>query len=285
MEDFDFDRSFADKLRQSSAPDFNKEDWQSLSSQLSAHKENKHRRVLAIAVATLLLLLLSSNFFWWNQLGQMNQRLTLLEAPIKSNHTLSQDTIWVTRVVHEYDTIYQTRMLYASRQSPAFIASANIREGSATTKATTGPSSGGLLIPEYNDQLYSEGLISTEGHKHPALIPVKNIPPAKIHDRQQLRLQEYEFIPVRKQTKDPQQLRLSPRNFFVGAGGGFLIPGGSFLKERGGFSTTLNAEIGFSDNLSLVLETNYMGVYFKGTSQAESLDLPIVPPPPGNFTL
>lgn len=285
MEDFDFDRSFADKLRQTSAPDFSKEDWHSLSAQLSAHKENKHRRVLATAVVALLLLLLGSNFFWWNRLGQMNQRLMLLEAPIKSNHTHSQDTIWATRVVHQYDTIYQTRILYATHQNPGFIAPISMVDNSAATNATSGSSSGSLFVPANNNKLYSENPVTAKEDKQPALISLKNIPPGRIYARNQPRLREFEFVPVKKRTKEHQQLSLSPRSFMVGAGGGFLMPGGSFLDERGGFSTTLNAEIGFSDQLSLVLETNYMGVYFKGSSQAESLDLPFVAPPSGNFTL
>ena len=54
---------------------------------------------------------------------------------------------------------------------------------------------------------------------------------------------------------------------------------------KSGYSTTFNAEIGFSDQLSLVVDAHYMGAVFHGTAPSEALGLPAIPAPPGNFSL
>ncbi|MBL7810506.1 MAG: hypothetical protein JNN28_21965 [Saprospiraceae bacterium] len=274
MDDSEFDRSFADKLRQTSAPDFSKEDWPGLSAQLNVQQGNNFKKLLAATTALLLLLLFSSNLFWWNQLENIKHQLSDVEAKIQSPNVIAQplhtqDTIRIKEIVYHYDTIYRTLLLSPATISPAL----------TNDKTTTAAVSEHDHIATQNAPGSRDGISTVSGQNSPApgQISTLNLPISRAAIRtrhKNILIPTKEFIALAKKKKPATGQILTPKNISIGAGGGFLLPTDAYLSQKSGYSTTLGTEIGFSDHLALTVDASYMGFYFEGTDNAAALDLP-----------
>lgn len=110
MEDSEFDRLFADKMRRAGAPDAD-EDWGHLSPLLEAEQRRRWRAFPLWWLGVLSLLLLGSNIAWWWYWQQSEKRSDALIAEwqqIRRENVVLADTTWTKVVAYQYDTIYRT---------------------------------------------------------------------------------------------------------------------------------------------------------------------------------
>ena len=86
------------------------------------------------------------------------------------------------------------------------------------------------------------------------------------------------------ETVTPEQKKpfpLIPKTFHLGIGGGWALPGASVIASKSGQVAAVAGEIGFSDQLSLVVEGAYNSLEFQGYVYDQSIGLP-TPNPPGD---
>ena len=287
MEDFDFDKHYADKMQQASAPDFSREDWKKLTPILDTLDKRKQRVISPILWYLLGGLLLLSNITWWVIWQQPEQRNNTLLTEITTGGTVvMQDTTWNRVVVYQYDTVRETVVLpnQSTRFSPAIAKSQGVKNNTAlpgdiglTSRHVSLPGTSGASvqvitgaensITENKNDIYTNSTESllTEALPERSLLLNK---PGKY-----LNLAAYDlFLMPLKPAKRPY---LSiPLDVRIGPELSFVLPDADDLSSRIGFSTGLNAELALSEKLAFTLAGEFIGVSFKGREYDPGLGLP-----------
>lgn len=287
MEDFDFDKHYADKMQQASAPDFSQEDWEKLTPRLEASKKRRPLVTSPILLYLLGGLLLLSNITWWVIWQQPEQRdNTLLTGTTTGGTVVLQDTTWNRVVVYQYDTVRETVVLpnQSTRFSPAIAKSRGVKNNTAlpgdiglTSRHVSLPGTSGASvqvitgaensITENKNDIYTNSTESllTEALPERSLLLNK---PGKY-----LNLAAYDlFLMPLKPAKRPY---LSiPLDVRIGPELSFVLPDADDLSSRIGFSTGLNAELALSEKLAFTLAGEFIGVSFKGREYDPGLGLP-----------
>lgn len=291
MDDSEFDKLYAGKIRQAGAPDLSDEDWERLTPVLDARERRRWRVLPLWWLGALSGILLCSNLGWWWMWKQSEKRSEALQnewRQIRPQASTQQDTIWSKVVVYQYDTVYRTTVYRA------------VSEGVPQNYRVASASKNGLPMDQERSAV-SDPSPQVEGPTDLAQIST-DLPPTPgdgtaqnldniqaINNLDVLPAQTYflkiparqiktpgnnlVFIPLKK-SHTPRQPLLIPRKFRLGAGGGFILPSGSNLSNNTGFANVLNAELSFTDKLALTLEGAYMGISFNGKVYDERLGLP-----------
>ncbi len=111
MDDFDFDKLFADKMRGAGAPDLSDEDWEQLTPRLDAVERRRWRVLPVWWLGALSALLLGSNIGWWWMWQQSEKRSDSMQSEwqqIRHESVAMRDTTWSKVLVYQYDTVYRT---------------------------------------------------------------------------------------------------------------------------------------------------------------------------------
>lgn len=303
MDDSEFYKLFADKMRRADAPDFSDEDWERLTPVLD-QQERKRWRVLPLWwLGALSALLLCSNLGWWwmyQKTEKNNDALRQEWQQMLTKNTVFRDTTWSKIVVYQYDTVYQTRVYRSTTEQ--FSTEKNKAWATRTTPTNT---------PDF--QSHSQALLTTEQRNtsslfnsqsanatlgaeqvftpqtQPAPLDLIQLPfrttylkiPARSVKTPQ---EDLVFIPKRPSKTSPQPV-LIPKKFSVGAATGVIVPGVKPIGGSLGFSTSLTTEVGFSEALSLVLEGSYSSIGYYSTEYNEAFGLPAYPSPGDDFEL
>ncbi|GEM_PF-2945410 len=298
MNDSEFDKRFADKMRQAGAPDLSHEDWERLSVALDADQRKRWRILPLWWLGALSALLLCSNIGWWWMWQQSEKRSEVMQAEwqqIRQAEVTKRDTSWSKVVVYQYDTIYRSVVLQAGSESVSQSGSAVLgllnkiqlipEKTAASGHLSTTASPTGDLLSNLDTQKFPQDT-SEQMLKNVALkgaiewlpiapcfvkIPVR---PFKLTEK------DFVLLPLRR-PHTPQQSLLIPKKIRLGAGTGIVIPSASGLTGNGGYLFSLNGEIAFSEQLALTFEGAYNEVGFTGRRYNQSLGLPL-PNSPGN---
>lgn len=316
MENAEFDKHYAAKMRQGSAPDLSEEDWARLSPLLVAEQKRQWRAFPLWWLGVLSALLMCSNLAWWALWEKSEQRSKSLQQEwqqYRKEAVIKQDTSWSKVVVYQYDTIYRTVVhrslsdlqapaktgspLYESPISktsnadslvgaqalqPVAINTSRLSPDYGQSSATSHPTS-----PAYEAELGFAYVAEEEPNQPrysvvstplPFRTPYLKIPARPI----QIPQAELVFVPL-QHAKTPRQPLLIPRNYRLGAGAGMFFPAEAAFSESFGFSSGLSAEIAFSDHLALVLDGAYSSLSFKSNAYNESWGLPPISTPGDDY--
>lgn len=296
MEDNDFDRHYADKMRRVNAPDFSHEDWEKLSPRLDVSKKRKRLISAPFLIFFLGGLLLLSNITWWVIWQQSEQRdNTLLTGTTTGGTVVLQDTTWNRVVVYQYDTVHRSIVPLSLAQSfypegkekSGLVAAVNPRsqERDASDKITPvdDASVSNAIVSQagYDDKdANGAGFIASDETDPATLLPVKTTflkKPGKY-----LSLGEHAvFLAATQHKRKPYHPM--PLYFRLGCGAGFMMPDAEDLSSKSGFSTGIASEIAFSERLAFTMEGEYLGVSFKGDEYEEALGLPSLPSPGDDY--
>lgn len=302
MDDSEFDKLYADKIRRTGAPDFSDEDWERLTPALDARERRRWRVLPLWWLGALSALLLCSNLGWWYMWQQSEKRSEALQnewRQIRQQATAQRDTSWSKVVVYQYDTVYKT-VVYRSFSQGV----------SADNKVTSGPEKETLV--DHQGRYVSDRSPQVDGPINQAVsgldepqTELKNIGqnqsniwtrrnldilPAKTSflksPERPIKLPDNDlvFVPLIK-SHAPRQALLIPKKIRLGAGAGLVLPSAPDLYNSIGFSTTIHAELAFSDQLALTLEGGYAGIPFTGKVYNESLGLPPLNSPGDDYVL
>jgi len=301
MDDFDFDKLFADKMRGAGAPDLSDEDWEQLTPRLDAVERRRWRVLPVWWLGALSALLLLSNIGWWLMWQQSEKRSDSMQSEwqqIRHESVAMRDTTWSKVLVYQYDTVYQTVVHrsvsgsivanngYAFERGNTNLSGTgikNISSRSLNRDESTVPLASNLDNPiQLDTNALSKGVF-------PRLQNLSMLPINPVYLKTPLRRLEIPekvivLIP-QKRAQHPRQYLLIPRKVRIGAGGGFVIPSAAQLSVNSGFVAALMGEIAFSEQLALTLEGAYSGISFTGTEYDKALGLPPFSSPGDDYIL
>ena len=294
MEDSEFDKLYADKMRQAGAPDFSDEDWERLQPRLDAADRKRWRTIPLWWLGALSGLLLLSNLFWWWMWHQGNSN-TSDQGHIEKHTTTSiRDTVWDNKVIVRYDTVYRTIRYQLSE---------SLSQSQTTTSKAPDNSTAGIsaVDPTADKRSQADTNTSENSSESASPTPLGNDPNANtdvkgqettVQNAWEQALDQLPVIPdpipaptyepdfltfdvppvVKKPARKP--LVLKPRQVRVGPELGLLIPKSPYLSSGAGFFTGLSGELAFSENLAMTFSGTYGFIGFKGREYHESLGLP-----------
>lgn len=297
MEDFDFDKLYADKMKRAGAPDFSDEDWERLLPRLDRERYRRWRMLPLWWLGVLSGLLLCSNIGWW-LMWQHSENYTknLQKEWQEARRELitQNDTSWKKMIVYQYDTIYRT-IVYntptwnktpsidlksAQKNSPGYAAD-NI--AAVEKQMEAGLKTADLPDPksiEIDDEDQEPGTTARFGNFEMLALKMGLVALPEMH----FKIPEKEPIVSLKKRKTRPHI-FTPRKFRLGAEAGIMIPRSKYLTNTSGFVASLTGEIVFSEQLALTLEGAYSGVVFKGTSYEQKLGLPPQMSPGDDYVL
>lgn len=303
MDDSEFDKRYADKIRRAGAPDLSDDDWERLTPKLDAVQRRRWRVLPLWWLGALTGLLLCSNISWWwmwHQSEKSNDAIRTEWQQIRRETVALRDTTWSKVVVYQYDTVYRTVFYRTiSERSTASNGTNLVQENAKrSTAAITDASQKSSILPSTpeaqslpnpDEQTVHQDKIGqnqpiTKSIQNLDLLPIKTVF-LELPTRR-LKLSENDFVLVLlKKAHTPRQPLLIPRKFRLGAGGGLVIPKAESLYNKLGYLLSLNSEIAFSERLALTLEGAYYGLNFMGNMYDESLGLPPEQYPGDDFVL
>lgn len=287
MEDNDFDRHYADKMRRVNAPDFSQEDWEKLTPRLEASKKRRPLVTSPILLYLLGGLLLLSNITWWVIWQQPEQRNNTLLTEITTGGTVvMQDTTWNRVVVYQYDTVRETVVLPTQstrfsqaiakfqgvKNNPEQLEDSGLLSKHVSLPGTSGASVQVTPVAENSitgneNDIYTNSTESLLTEVLPERAWFMNKP------GKYLNLAAYDlFLMPLKPAKRPYMS--IPLDIRMGPGLGFIQPDADDFSSRNGFLTGLNAELALSENLAFTLAGEFIGVSFKGREYDPGLGLP-----------
>lgn len=285
----DIFKQFRDHLESRPEPSFEEQDWLDLQKRLDRKRK---KRLAGFAWQWLalpcLLLLLGSNTLFYLELRQANQRIERLD--------LRQDTIVLTRVIYRTDTIYQTRVIRESSSeyipvltsaSPGhpernLLPEQPYFKGPATDNQASGQAPPTLPVMD-SDRLKGpghRGITECVEQLPPALATPENRTPALLPVGISVEL----MAAKRKKTARYYLHEMRPKEFRLGAQGGWCYPFSKNLTRQSGYSAGLQATTRFSPNLEMWLDAGYYKMRFETDSMYEGIGVPVVTPPSDEFT-
>ncbi len=311
MDDKDFDKLFSDKMSVATTPDFSDEDWQPLSQRLDGWQRRRWGILPLWWLGALSGLLLLSNAIWWFSWRESNEQLSsllqqALQVSEKQDITVS-DTIYRTVVVHQYDTIYRTVVVRSvleetlattsdehtpeKQPAPAKNSAEAAPSGATVTGTPASATSTPPVVPPAGEGVEiaenSEDVLSLEEITQIRAAET-TVNPLPLRYLKEIRRRPHPPIPLPLladwETVTPEQKKpfpLIPKTFHLGIGGGWVLPGASVIASKSGQVAAVAGEIGFSDQLSLVVEGAYNSLEFQGYVYDQSIGLP-TPNPPGD---
>ncbi len=289
MEDLEFDQHFADKMRQTGAPDFSDEDWERISPVLISRQQRRLRILPLWWLGALSALLLCSNIGWWWMWQQSEKHTNALHTEwtqMRPQKLDIRDTTLTKVTIYQYDTVYRTIVyqikpgLLAQSATPALN---GIPDLSAIQPAISAKELG------LNNPIASNPLSETDAIQDVASGVEKSITLSRVAIFPKLPIEtSFLTIPGRhpkvpdfdlvmtpqKKAHTQSEPVLIPRKFRIGAGMGFVSPQSPALLSKSGYAFHLASEIAFSEQLALTLEGAYIRIPFKGNVYDESLGLP-----------
>lgn len=302
MDDSEFDKLFADKMRQAGAPDFSEDDWEHLSPALDEAQKRRWRVLPLWWLGALSGLLLCSNLGCWWMWQQSEKRSDAIQQEwqqIRQSKFVKRDTCWSKVVVYRYDTIYRTVVTHAipgnrsanesvvlkQMASPQFLTTkAAVSNIATNTQATTGqpmalPAKEAISVDTASHDLKNARILG--------LLDVLPLAPVSLNKPQrqfQFNEKDLALVPM-KRKHTARNLLLIPQKYRLGAGTGLVFPSANNLSPNTGYLFSMDGEIAFSQHLALTLKGTYCAVDFMGKSYDQSLGLPLVQSPGDDYVL
>ncbi len=300
MEDFDFDKTFSEKMRRADVPDLSEEDWERLSPRLDQQQQRRWRMLPLWWLGALTGLLLVSNLGWFWMFKQSEKRAETMQTEwqkIQRETVTLHDTTFQKTVVYQYDTIYRT-VVFRQKANPVFDENQEVfglenigksgqgkllnLEKWAAAENRQGQNEANFGVEKTSKITTEKKLTEDNRSGFLALLPTKTI---FLETPQKHRiLPENDFV-ITPLNREPRPFLLTPRSFRIGAGGGAMFPNAENLSKTGGYSTFLTGEIVFSDRLAMTLEGAFGGIGFRGNVYDEKLGLPPSVPPGDDYLL
>lgn len=302
MNDFDFDRFFADDLRKGVPLAFVEADWENMAARLDAMERNKRRRrflLMAFPVAASAALLLMA---WglWQMSGQVKSlQHELAQIRSASPNTLGQADTSTHRVsVIRYDTIYRTLVIqgghWVAGQMPDSGRFENLKPASTipyTNKlagATSPTSTPHDSLTRTSNLVWNADSLNEQEKNLALLIPLDALSLLPISTPSITRslpdhLDTLALPAVHAPSKRPLAAfmnRLRPHEIALGASGGVVWPQVRGAQSSPGFTGGLAGQVAFGRHIRLTGEFRWSKVWLrlKSSDQNTAL-LPPVPPP------
>lgn len=275
MEDSEFDKQYAAKLKKAGAPDFSEEDWGPLASTLQSKQRRRWSAMPLWWLGITAALLAGSNLFWWRMWATQQKAVDELQHTLQQNRpapaTLQHDTLTIHRFDTLYRTIYVRAIPLASFEKPGSLIpdalvfdTTTLRAQAPATSAQPGENAKLVAAPEQiqatSEPAFIQYQAGTISPAQPGTIATPGEP-----------FQLHEF-PVAFSTKHARGKFfhpeiLVPKKLRIGAFCGASIPTGAGLSKTIGASTALNAELAFSERLALSLDVVYGGFDFRSNTR------------------
>ncbi len=288
MDERDFDKKLAEKLKNISDFAYDESNWNALNSKLDGKNRDRYS-TLYLAAALLLLTLLGTNgwmgYQWHNteqKLQEVNHILDTLHYKEKAATTkiYFTDTIYKKVIVHQYDTIYH-KVVY--QQNEEVNAHSGIRRGLFklddnteeivmnkeihTVKAETGQN---LL----NQSITNENLL--EDSMLPSAKPADSLQKSKKENIP-------DSLPIEQPEAEKQEVIISPKkgrekdfhshSFYAGLSTQVPFVSHPATFNRGGLGGGLRGMYSFNEHIRATLQVNYLNVRYNVNNFEESLGI------------
>ena len=288
MDERDFDKKLAEKLKNISDFAYDESNWNALNSKLDGKNRNRYS-ALYLAAALLLLALLGTNgwmgYQWHNteqKLQEVNSIFDTLNNTEKAATTkiYYTDTIYKKVIVHQYDTIYH-KVVY--QQNEEVKDDSGIRrnfsklddniEGKVMNKNlhTVQAETGQDLL---NQSVTNENLL--EDSIFPSATPAdslqiskkENIPDSLPIEQPEAEKQEVIISPKKGREKD-----FHSHSFYAGISAQVPFVSHPAAFNSGGLGGGLRGMYSFNEHIRATLQVNYLNVRYNVSKFEESLGI------------
>ena len=309
MNDFDFDKFFADDLTKGFPIEFVEADWENLAARLDAVERGKRRRrfvLLAFPIAASLAFLLMAWSLWQmsGQVKSLHSELAVLRSASPGGVVCADTTFHHVSVI-QYDTIYRTLLAQngrwslgsqlqgsgnldsaGSKNTRLIISNYPARIGATRAQQDSITHSPIYFLPSDSLNANDEKLANRTLLDAPDFLPVKT--PGLTYLRPNS-LTEIASPSVHLPAKRPLAamiFRLRPHNIAFGVTGGTVWPQVRGAQSSPGFTGGLAGQIAFGRHIRLTGEFRWSKVWLrlKNGDQNAAL-LPPVPPPTADDVL
>ena len=289
----DFYKNIKDNLESREEPQFDERAWKDMKKRLNKKPWNGTPIfgwfwVLPLALGSLFL----SNIFFFKKLNEANEKISKLE--------LKRDTIYETKYVYQYDTIYQQRVekqyvvmtqphfdFYPS-QLAYFNSSTNYSPQSnwvnSAQNSLTFAELKYLFDDENENPLTENSTLNTPSALFASPFIESDITKLK-NDSEYPMLTYLDPVYHKKKKRPFQKLAadIQPFDFQAGVLGGFAFPQHEQLAETKGYSVGIFGSMSFSNHIRMWGEGSYYKVEFKSNVMGESLGIPVIEVPDDNY--
>ncbi|MBI5917703.1 MAG: hypothetical protein HY842_20220 [Bacteroidetes bacterium] len=284
----DFFKQFKDNLDARPQPGFEEKDWRNLSRHLDRPTEKRWLPVAWWWVALpLLFLLLGANVLFFSELKDARRKISALET--------QRDTVYLTKTIYQTDTVFQTKIVRQTvvEYLPVGFASGEMRTGtpvpqdgrSRTTTASpnewAAENEGAATDFSGSKNLESLAAPDFERLHQPGLKPL----PARRTTPQSAPLPLPETAEKWSEKLVKTIYAMRPKEFQMGAQGGWALPLLPELQQASGLSVGLHTAVGFSPNLRMWLDADYCKLRYETARMDEALGIPVVMPPNEEYHL
>lgn len=295
----DFYKNIKDNLENRPEPPFEESAWQNMERKLDKKPWSGAGLagwfwVLPFILGGLLL----SNIFFYKELNEANGKINKLE--------LIADTIYKTKVIYHYDTLYRERVeteyIFISNKQPQRVVYApptafNHPFNSSLRSNWLNSVQSPTTFAQFKDLFEDEsGIVAdalTENNKLTQkvveLMASPYLQPHFLSLSPENKPEKLAYLDVQmdaKIRKRPLQKlasELQPTGFQLGVQGGFTFPQHEQVVETGGFEAGIYGAMSFSDKIKMWAEVSYYKVEFKTNEIGKSLGIPEIPPPSDEF--
>lgn len=292
----DLFKNIKDNLENRPEPPFDERAWQNMENRLDK-KPWKGTGLVGWVLPIVLGGLLLSNIFFYKKLNDSNSKLSSLE--------LRADTIFNTRYIYQYDTVYsnkveteyivinkQSRPSYYNLQASYFNYPTNYSAN--TIRANSNPNALTFAELKYlfddNQEGEKPNMEENElvnGSRMLLASPYLDSPFSPInYNSEPVKLAYLDYNLDQKKRKRPMQklaTNIQPTGFQVGVLAGFAFPQHDQLAESKGYSVGIYGAFSFSDNIRMWGEASYYNVEFKSNEMGKSLGIPEIEDPDDNY--
>lgn len=290
----DFYKQFKDNLENRPEPRFEEKDWQVLEKKLDQSKGSS-RKGLAwwwLLPVLLLPLLIGNAFFFleWKKTNRKYDQLSIL-----------RDTIYLSQTIIQRDTVYQERII-REQYRPADVDFISVLSAFSSSLPNFEEEPAGLdnahpyFLPTLSD-IFATAAEGQSGslfsqNDQPELSAVdwsgldylRLLPAIPLRSRYRPLPRIDDFPRYQRDKQFPLSYHLHPKGMQLGLSGGVHLPVHSQLNAEIGGALGLEANIRFSEQLRLWLQTSYYKSKFESKQLNPDLGIPPVDPPGDNYT-
>lgn len=262
---------FFEQFRQNMArrpdPEFEERDWLALQKRLDQDKPK--RRVLPLLLwwiaGPLLLLSTAFNAVLWRQ-----TQASGLATQVR------HDTVYITRVVRQTDTVHITRYLRLpafAAETPVPVAAMPVFQPAAPETPDPSLAAGPAATAFAPQHLPEANLLSAPIDSLIRPVPeLSPVPPVTLRQ-----------LARKKAAGHGLLFGLRPKSYAIGVSGGWATPLHKNLHPESGYSFGLSVQAAFSPNVQLWADVGYSELRFLSSVMDESLGIPPIDAPADGF--
>ena len=278
----DLFKNIKDNLGNRPEPTFDKKAWQDMEKRLDKkpwHGGGQFAWALPVALAVLFM----SNLFFFKKLNDANEKISKIE--------LRADTIFQTKYIYQYDTLYRERVetqyvTLAPEVRHFYVSSNNFIASESKPNSNYAPATFSEMKYLFDDSSNENSTSLAQNNSQSNSLKEVSFLTSDMspltYESSEMRLSLLDIPTEQKRKKRPFQKlasELQPIGFQLGMIAGLAYPQHANVAETNGLAFGIHGAVVFSKNIRLWGEASRYNVEFKSEEMGNSLGIPEVETP------